>query len=83
MESGNRVNEEDSTFQWYLLESKEYRSIIKNIDELIIHLKTVKAKGFTHVNHDMIGLKFLTKKTTANSSNKTIKTRIKWNQVNH
>lgn len=62
MESGNRVNEEDSTFQWYLLESKEYRSIIKNIDELIIHLKTVKAKGFTHVNHDMIGLKFLTKK---------------------
>ena len=73
MESGNRVNEEDSTFQWYLIVGEKYRSTIKNIDDLILHLKTVKKKGFTHVNHDMIGLKFLTKKQQLTAQIKQLK----------
>lgn len=39
----------------------EYKTALKNIEDLIIHLNNVKEKGFTHVNTEMIGIRFLTK----------------------
>lgn len=64
MESGSRLlREKDSIFKWDVFEGDmyQYKSLVKNIDELIIHLSIVKEKGFTHVDSEMLGVRFLTK----------------------
>ena len=64
MESGSRLlREKDSTFEWDVFEGDmyKYKTLVKNIDELIIHLSIIKEKGFTHVDSEMLGVKFLTK----------------------
>lgn len=64
MELGERMlKEKDSTFVWQVYEGNiyEYKTALKNIEDLIIHLNNVKEKGFTHVNTEMIGIRFLTK----------------------
>ena len=64
MESGSRLlREKDSIFKWDVFEGDmyQYKTLVKNIDELIIHLSIIKEKGFTHVDSEMLGVKFLTK----------------------
>lgn len=64
MESGSRLlREKDSIFKWDVFEGDmcQYKTLVKNIDELIIHLSIIKEKGFTHVDIEMLGVKFLTK----------------------
>jgi len=64
MELGEKMlSENDSTFVWQVYEGDIYnrKTALKNIDDLIIHLNNVKEKGFTHVNTEMIGIRFLTK----------------------
>jgi len=64
MESGSRLlREKDSIFKWDVFEGDmyKYKTLVKNIDELIIHLSIVKEKGFTHVDSEMLGVRFLTK----------------------
>lgn len=64
MESGSRLlREKDSTFKWDVFEGDmyQYKTLVKNIDELIIHLSIIKEKGFTHVDSEMLGVRFLTK----------------------
>lgn len=64
MESGSRLlREKDSIFKWDVFEGDmyQYKTLVKNIDELIIHLSIVKEKGFTHVDSEMLGVRFLTK----------------------
>lgn len=64
MELGEKMlSENDSAFVWQVYEGDIYslKTALKNIDDLIIHLNNVKEKGFTHVNTEMIGIRFLTK----------------------
>lgn len=64
MELGSRLlREKDSIFKWDVFEGDmyQYKTLVKNIDELIIHLSIIKEKGFTHVDSEMLGVKFLTK----------------------
>lgn len=64
MESGSRLlREKDSIFKWDVFagDMYQYKTLVKNIDELIIHLSIIKEKGFTHVDSEMLGVKFLTK----------------------
>lgn len=64
MESGSRLlREKDSIFKWDVFEGDvyQYKTLVKNIDELIIHLSIIKEKGFTHVDSEMLGVRFLTK----------------------
>lgn len=64
MESGSRLlREKDSTFKWDVFEGDmyQYKTLVKNIDVLIIHLSIIKEKGFTHVDSEMLGVRFLTK----------------------
>ena len=64
MESGSRLlREKDSIFKWDVFEGDmyQYKTLVKNIDELIIHLSIIKEKGFTHVDNEMLGVRFLTK----------------------
>ena len=64
IELGERlIKENDSTFVWQVYEGNiyEFKTAVKNIDDLIIHLNNLKEKGFTHVNTEIIGVRFLTK----------------------
>lgn len=66
MQSGSRLlREKDSIFKWDVFEGDvyQYKTLVKNknIDELIIHLSIIKEKGFTHVDSEMLGVRFLTK----------------------
>jgi len=64
MELGERlIKENDSTFVWQVYEGNiyEFKTAVKNIDDLIIHLNNLKEKGFTHVDSEMLGVRFLTK----------------------
>ena len=64
MELGSRLLiEKDSIFKWDVFEGDvyQYKTLVKNIDELIIHLSIIKEKGFTHVDSEMLGVRFLTK----------------------
>ncbi len=64
MELGSRLlREKDSIFKWDVFEGDmyQYKTLVKNIDELIIHLSIIKEKGFTHVDSEMLGVRFLTK----------------------
>jgi hypothetical protein len=64
MELGEKMlREKDSMFVWQVYEGDIYNSktALKNIEDLIIHLNNLKEKGFTHVNTEIIGIRFLTK----------------------
>lgn len=64
MELGSRLlREKDSIFNWDVFEGDGYqvKTLVKNIDQLIIHLSIIKEKGFSHVDSEMLGVRFQTK----------------------
>ena len=60
-DKGGTLIKEDDIVNCISKKGKIWVETIKNIHELIIHLSIIQEKGFTHVDSEMLGVRFLTK----------------------